>query len=305
MPRRVRIDPAHRVRPAARTAWSELAVDRVAGDAAVVAWTPPVFEDAETFGAAAVVRAVEAAWAAGRDPVGATALLEAPAEVAVRELKAVLHGAKTAWHGLGVPMTLAEPQLGPYRLGFAVQARSPRRTARRGARPGDALLLSRALGADVLVEAFDRGVRTAAQTRALVEAAARPDDRLALRLAGAGPARLLGARGLVGAALELAAAWDLDVVLDASRLPLLPGVAEHLLAGLRPPSVEINRRAAGARTSVARGVSDAVGQLAFAAEWLGGVLWIDDGRHGPGVGTLRKKRASRPAVRILADLSTC
>jgi hypothetical protein len=46
-------------------------------------------------------------------------------------------------------------------------------------------------------------------------------------------------------------------------------VAEHLLAGLRPPSVEVNRRVVGARVSVARGVSEAVGQVALGAEWLG------------------------------------
>lgn len=302
MPRRVRIDPAHRARPEVRTAWPELAGDGGRAAGAVVTWTPMVFDDAQTCGAAAAVRAVEGVWAAGRDPVGATALVEAPVEAPVRALRSVLHGAEATWHALGVPMTPAEPQVGPLRLGFAVQARAPRRAPRRGARPGDVVFSSRPLGADVLVEAFERGVRSAAQTRALIDAAARPDPRLPLRLAGAGPARLLGPGGLARAALDLAQAWDLDVVFDAARLPLLPGVAEHLLAGLRPPSVEVNRRVVGARVSVARGVSEAVGQVALGAEWLGGVLWVDDRRHGPGVGVLRKKRAARPAVRILAEV---
>lgn len=302
MGRRVRIDEHHRPRPQLTVENVDPGLGPTPGLGPLVTWTPPVFEGAETLGAAAAVRAIEASRAAGREPAGATALAVVPEGLPVRVLRAIHQGAESTWHALGVPMVPARPAPGPLRFGFAVQARPPKRAPRRGARPGDAVFLSRGLGSDVLVEAYERGRRSAAQTRSWIEVCTQVDPGLPRRLAGAGPAMDLGPGGLVRACLDIAQAWDLDVVVDSTRLPGLAGVTQHLLAGLRPPSAEANRRLWGSAVSVARGVSEVSSCLAFGAEWTGGVIWVDDGRHGPGIGELRRKRGRRPAVRLMAEL---
>jgi len=268
----------------------------------VVAWTPPVFDDAETYGAAAARHAIDATRAWGREPVGASALASLPEDLPVRVARAIHRGAESVWYAHGIPVQWGPPQSGPLIYGFAVQARARSRGRARGARPGDRVFASRALGADVLVEAHRRGTRTAAQTRSWVRAATQVDADGSGRWRAAGAARPVGAGGLARACLELATAWDLDVVLDAARLPVLPGVMEHLLAGIRAPSGEANRQACGAAVAVARGVPEAAAQLAFSAEWTGGVTWVEARRGDAGIGELRRKRGRRPMVRLMPEL---
>ncbi len=301
MGRRVAIDRALLVPVRVDPSWDVLDLGQTKGDAPVVTWCEPVFEEATTYGRAAAVRAIEAVWATGRAPTGAAILLSGPSSTSSRVVQAILEGAEDVFHGEGVPLLLGPRRSGPLRVGFAVSARTKRRRPK-APQPGDGVYLSRALGTDVLHAQYVAGDRTASQTRALVGAATVLEPRLRQRLLGAGPGALIDQRGVVGFCLSVARTWDLDVVLDASRLPALNGVTQALLAGAAPSSLDPNRRASGRGLSVARGVSEVAAKLALSAEWANGVLWMDVPSLPGWIGEVRKKRSTRPTVRLMASL---
>ncbi len=102
--------------------------------------------------------------------------------------------------------------------------------ANAGAQPGDALVLTKALGTGVLTTALKKGDLSEAQAAALVESMA------TLNAAAAEAGRALGSDlhgatditgyGLIGHGMEMARGSGLRLVVEADSLPLLPGARE-------------------------------------------------------------------------------
>ncbi len=102
--------------------------------------------------------------------------------------------------------------------------------ANAGAQPGDALVLTKALGTGVLSTALKKGDLSEEQAAALVESMA------TLNAAAAEAGRALGedlhgatditGYGLIGHGMEMARGSGLRLVIEADSLPLLPGARE-------------------------------------------------------------------------------
>lgn len=275
----------------------------------------PIVDDPATFGRVAAANSISDIYAMGGAPTSAVAVLSVPSALPSRALAPMMQGAAELLDGAGAPMigghTLKDREL---RLGFAVSGVvDPRRmTTNRAAAAGDVLILTKALGTGILYQAMKAEVRTAAQTRALVASMVRTNAaacqvmvehrvRCATDVTGF---------GLAGHALNIAKGSDVDVVLEAGRLPALPGVIEHLAAGIYPGTADVNRKGYGRAFVVERGVPEAKARLAADPQTSGGLLmavaanrvervrsaledsWI--------VGVIRPKRADRASVRLSA-----
>lgn len=280
--------------------------DRGGGQAPRVVWMPPVFDEMDSYARAVACRALDAAHATGRDPVRACAWLMEPAGWTPGRDQRVLETAEQVFLEHGVPLD-AGPRIPSDRLllGFAV-AVGDRKPVRRTGRAGDRVVLTRALGGDVLFEAYLRRMRTPAQTRTWVRASTRTQPQVAdwVRRTAAPPGLQVGPGGLAEALHQLADRSGLDVVVDASTLPSFPGATELLFAGCVPPGVDLNRRRVGRGLSVARGVPEAAARLILAPEWAGGIVLSAapdevEPELGPVVAELRQPRAARPVVRVL------
>jgi selenophosphate synthase len=271
------------------------ALDREKSCPPTLTWTPPVVDQAQTWGQIAVASALTAAAATGRTPVAATVAVQLPEAGTPAMVRAALEGASTVALRSGLAVRSSEAPTGPPGVWVAVEvADRPRRPFL--PRPGDYVMLARPLGTDVLLEAYRRGTRTAAQTRQWLQVALRPT---LASLHGRGTGMSLGPGGLAEAGLSLARGVELDVVLDAERLPAHAGVLETMFAGVVPASVALNRRSCGRGFIPARGVAEAAVRLALGAEWTGGALWTADAPAPGVIGELRRPRQTRPAVRLM------
>lgn len=273
----------------------------------------PIVDDPATFGRVAAANAVSDVYAMGGEPTTAVSILGVPKGLPARALGPLMRGARQVFRAAGAHLvgghTLKDHEL---RLGFAVTGIAATRslTTNTHARARDRVLLTKALGTGVLYQAMREGVRSAAETRAVVASMTRLNREAAQVMVNAGvrAATDVTGFGLIGHALNIARGSDVDVVLDATALPALPGVMEHLSAGLRPGTTRVNLSGYGRGFVAARGVPEASVSLAADPQTSGGLLmmvpprkvaWVQEQVEAWEIGEVRAKRSSRPAVRML------
>lgn len=138
-------------------------------------------------------------------------------------------------------------------LGLAVQGLLPRDREplrKSGARPGDALVLTKALGVGALLAADMRGHARGRWIDHAIECMLRSSRAAAdiLREHGATAATDVTGFGLLGHLVELVDASECGAELELDYVPLLPGVAEVLGAGiassLQPANLRLRRAVA-------------------------------------------------------------
>ena len=84
--------------------------------------------------------------------------------------------------------------------------------------------------------------------------------------------------GLVGHAVEMAAASGVGIQLEAARVPLLPGAAE-LSDANRSGGLDTNREHFAPRTATAAGLDPRIEALLFDPQTSGGLLVALDAAH--------------------------
>ena len=234
-------------------------------------------DDPWLMGRIAAQHALNDLYASGARPRAALAALTLPfaaPAVQARDLRQVLAGALTAFAEADCVLLGGHSLQGPeWQLGFAVtgEAAADEPLRKRGARAGDALVLTRPLGVGVL---FAAHMQLAADGR---------DIDAALTLMGASQAAALDAAvaggahaatdvtgfGLAGHLCEMLGE-DLGATLDLAALPVLPGAEAAIAAGLRSTAAPANLAAWGARVL---GAGDPVRQqLLFDPQTAGGLL---------------------------------
>jgi selenide,water dikinase len=276
----------------------------------------PIVDDPETFGRVAAANAVSDVYAMGGEPTSAVSLLALPKGLPARAVAQILRGAQDVLDRCGAFLvgghSVKDAEL---KVGFAVTGVvDPRRmTTNQAGRPGDRLLLTKPLGTGVLYQAMKAERRTAAETRALVANLTALNQRAAQKMVEAGVrcATDVTGFGLVGHALNIARGSGVDVVLDAARLPALPGVPGYLAEGIFPGTTNTNLKGYGRGLVVGKGVPEAAVRLAADPQTSGGLLIAVAPRKAAAlratleaweVGEVRKPRGKAPAVRLVPHL---
>ena len=258
----------------------DAAVYRISEDLAIIGtldFFPPLVDDARTFGEIAAANALSDVFAMGGRVLFALSIAAFPEELPRDVLAAVFDGAAAKVREAGGTLagghTIrdAEPKYGL----AAVGAAHPDRLLRKGgARPGDALILTKRLGTGLLVSAHRQG-RTAARDLAAAVDQMRTLNRAASavlvdhRIAGATD---VTGFGLLGHGLEMARASRTRFVFEAETLPALAGAAELAAAGVETGGAAHNRRFVRADLTVDAGVPDAAVALAHDPQTSGGLL---------------------------------
>jgi selenide,water dikinase len=260
----------------------DAAVYRLNDEQAIVATTdffPPVVDDPYTFGAVAAANALSDIYAMGAEPLFCLNLVAFPDDLDPAILSEILRGGADKVREAGAvvagghSVTDREPKYGLVAIGVV----HPQRISRKGgARPGDALLLTKPIGTGVI-------------TTALKNAAARPEDVAAAvasmtRLNGpaARALRALGADlhactdvtgfGLLGHGLELAERSGARLDLRMRDIPLLPGAAGYAAAGHTPGGTQRNADHIAPLVTFAEHVSDTDRLLLSDPQTSGGLL---------------------------------
>jgi selenide, water dikinase len=216
----------------------DAAVYRLNDEQALIATTDffmPIVDDPYDFGRIAATNAISDVYAMGGRPIMALALVGMPINVlSTATIARILAGGEAVCRDAGIPIAgghtidSVEPIYGLVAMGLVHPGRVKRNA---DARPGDVLILGKPIGVGILSAALKKDALDAAGYARMIatttqlntpgpELAALPDVHALTDVTGF---------GLAGHALELARGSRLQVRIDWSRVPLLPGVRE--LAG--------------------------------------------------------------------------
>jgi selenide, water dikinase len=258
-------------------------VFRLSDDLAIVNtvdFFTPVVDDPFVYGQIAAANALSDVYAMGGVPRTALNIVCWPQSGLPGELLAeILRGAAEKAREAGVVIvgghTVADEEV---KFGMAVTGViDPRRIVRNvGARDGDALVLSKALGTGILMTAFKRDALGAESES--YQAAVR--SMVQLNAAGASAmlkydvhaATDVTGFGLVGHALKMAEGSGVTIVFEESDLPILPGVLEQCRAGMIPGGGQRNREYYAPSVRIVDEVSDEIATIAFDPQTSGGLL---------------------------------
>ena len=239
----------------------------------------PIVDDPRDFGAIAAANALSDVYAMGGGPV--TALASAAVPVTgfdPEDIATIFRGGLEKLREAGVALlgghTVQDAEV---KFGYAVTGlvRPDRVLSNAGARPGDALVLTKAIGTGVISTAIKqaRAQRAAidAATRSMTELNRAAADALAQAPGAVSACTDVTGFGLVGHASEVAAASGVTLEIDADRVPLIAGALE-LAARNRPGGTATNQAHFAQRVREARAIDDPLRALLYDPQTSGGLL---------------------------------
>jgi selenide,water dikinase len=259
----------------------DAAVWRLDDDAALVVtadFITPVVDDPAAWGRIAAANSVSDVYAMGGTPLLALNLLAWDPEQLGLDLLAdvVRGGAEVAtaggWLTVGGHMVHdPEPKFGLAVVGTVDPSRVLTNT---GLRPGDALVLTKALGTGIISTAIKAGTAPEATVAAAAASMTQLNDQAARQAlaAGAAGATDITGFGLLGHLGRMAEASGVDVTVWAPAVPVLPGVADLAAAGFVPGGTRRNLAWVNDRLDVS-GVDDLVLAVLADAQTSGGLLF--------------------------------
>jgi selenide,water dikinase len=230
---------------------------------------PPLVDDPELFGRIAATNALNDVFAMGGTPLIALSIAAFPEELPTDVVARVFSGADEQVRAAGAILAGGhtirdtEPKYG---LAVVGTVHPDGVWVKSGARPGDAVFLTKPLGTGLVL----------AQKGDLTEAASwmtTLNDRAAEVLRPFSPHAVTDVTGfgLLGHAHEMAERSGVRIILDAASLPALEGALEAARVGIRTGGDPRNRDFAEAHVS-SDGVADEVLALAYDAQTAGGLL---------------------------------
>ncbi len=195
----------------------------------------PVVDDPYDWGRVAAANALSDIYAMGGRPLSALQILCWPRDMDLTLAALVLDGAAEVLDEARCPVLGghsihdATPKFGLAVSGLTEHAP----TTNSGARPGDSLVLTKALGTGALTTANVHGELAAALLEMAVASMVRRNDEAADVAAQAGSHAVTDVTGfgLVGHLLEICRASDVSATLVAESLPELPGALDAIAAG--------------------------------------------------------------------------
>ncbi len=238
---------------------------------------PPVVDDPYQYGAIAAANAMSDVYAMGGEVLVALNIAAFPQDLDASILARILEGGahKVAEAGGviagGHTLYDDEPKYG---LAVTGTVHPEGVIAKSGAEPGDALVLTKPLGTGIILTAARDGLDAAGHVDAAVEsmlALNRHASHLA-REAGAHAMTDVTGFGLLGHANEIAIRSGVRVVIEASRLPLLPGAREYAEQGIEPGGSQRNRDGLAGRIEMGADIDTALERLLHDPQTSGGLL---------------------------------
>ena len=226
----------------------DAAVCRIDENRAVIStadFFPPVVDDPYDFGAIAAANALSDVYAMGGRPLMAINLVAWPDDLDKAILAEILRGGAEKVREAGAviagghSISDAEPKYG---LSVTGEVNPGKIIHKSGARPGDRLILSKALGTGVITTALKRGIATPEQ----VDAAVQSMSRLSQEAADLAQAHQVSAMtditgfGLIGHGLEMARLSRVDFELEIDRIRFLPGAVDFARQGVFPGGMDRN-----------------------------------------------------------------
>jgi selenide,water dikinase len=242
----------------------------------------PIVDDPETFGRIAATNSISDVYAMGGRPLYALNLVFFPDDVLGLEvLAAMLRGGAAAAAEVGVAVvgghTVRDDQV-KYGMSVTGVVGRDQVLSNRGARAGQALVLTKALGTGVIGTAIKGGEASEHEIEAAV-ASMTAHNASALEIARrhrVTAATDVTGFGLLGHLRNILRGSGLAARLAMAALPLLPGARAHAVAGRVPGGSRANLRFVAPRLEVRGEADEILTLLAADAQTSGGLLLCCD-----------------------------
>jgi selenide, water dikinase len=246
----------------------------------------PIVDDPYTFGQIAATNALSDVYAMGGRPLSALTLVCFPDKGDLDVLQQILAGGLSKMIEAGCTIvgghSIRDEEM---KFGYAVTGTiHPERVlANSGARSGDRLILTKALGTGAISTAIKKGkaeqtwidAAVASMTtlnKAAAEVISGFNDTMADRRRPIAALTDITGFGLIGHAREMALASDVSLRLRASQVPLLPGALDCVRAGFIPGGLKNNREFAECAAEFDPAIPDEIRTLFFDPQTAGGLL---------------------------------
>ena len=237
----------------------------------------PIVDDPFTFGAIAAANSLSDVYAMGGVPISALSIVAFPGNGEMEILEAILRGGLEKMREAGCAVlgghSVNDPEI---KFGYAVTGtiHPGRIKTNSGARAGDALVFTKALGTGVIGTALKRGIAQPESVDAAVNSMLtlnRVACEAMLRFDVHGCTDVTGF-GLIGHAREMALGSDVTLEIEVAGVPLLPGALAAALAGAVPGGLKNNREFASCSVDAAGEIDPALLDLLYDPQTSGGLL---------------------------------
>jgi selenide,water dikinase len=237
----------------------------------------PIVDDPATFGAIAAANSLSDVYAMGGRPVSALSVLCYPVNGDLDDLAEILRGGAEKMREADCAVvgghSVNDDEV---KFGYAVTGtvHPGRFKPNAGARPGDALVFTKALGTGVITTALKRGIAREDHVRAAVDSMLQLNrdacERMLRRDVG-GCTDVTGF-GLIGHAREMAEASGVTLEIETATIEFLPGALEYARAGAQPGGLKNNREYADCAVEKAADIATEVEALLYDPQTSGGLL---------------------------------
>jgi selenide,water dikinase len=239
----------------------------------------PIVDDPYTFGQIAATNALSDVYAMGGKPLTSLALVCFPEKAELDILERILAGGLSKMIEAGCTVigghSIRDDET---KFGYSVTGVvHPKKVlANQGAKPGDALLFTKAIGTGVISTAIKRGKAEPAWIDAAVRSMTTLNKRAA-EVIVAGDFRVnamtdVTGFGMIGHAREMVLASEVSIRIFAGKIPLLAGTIECVRAGYIPGGLKNNRDFAECLVEYDNSVPDELRALLFDPQTAGGLL---------------------------------
>jgi selenide,water dikinase len=294
-------------------------VYRLAPDLALVQtvdFFTPIVDDPYTFGQIAAANSLSDVYAMGAKALTALGVLCFPERESVELLEAILQGGLSKLTEAGCTLagghSVRDEDL---KFGYSVTGtvHPDRIWTNAGARAGDALILTKALGTGVIATAVKRGRARGEDERAAIDSMCtlnRAASEFLLALPPHGATDITGF-GLIGHAREMARASNVAIRFHAGAIPLLPGALDYAM-DFQSKGLKDNRAFAECDVNFAEHVPESLRALLFDPQTSGGLLLAveakraaeivarlrDNGAPAAVIGEVVARVAGAPLIRV-------
>jgi selenide,water dikinase len=206
----------------------------------------PIVDDPFTFGAIAAVNSLSDVYAMGGTPISSLSIVAFPANGDTEVLEAILLGGFEKMREANCAIlgghSVADSEI---KFGYAVTGtiHPDRVKPNSGARPGDVLVFTKAIGTGVIGTALKRGIAPEVSVDAAIASMLtlnRAACEAMLHFDVHGCTDVTGF-GFLGHAREMALASSVTLEIDTAAIPLLPGALDAVHAGAVPNGLKNNR----------------------------------------------------------------
>jgi selenide, water dikinase len=237
----------------------------------------PVADDPFAYGQAAAVNSLNDVYAMGGTPLSALSIVCYPQKGDWDVLGEILRGGQTLMNSEGVVVigghSVDDAEM---KFGYAVTGvvHPDKIVTNAGSKPGDVLILTKAIGTGAINTAVKKGVASKEAETAAIKAmttSAGAASKVMTRL-GANACTDITGFGLLGHAYEMAKASGVTFEIDSNSVPLLPDVFKLIEQGMLTRGDKNNRIYVGDTVRFSDSVSGIMQSALFDPQTAGGLL---------------------------------